>query len=136
MRERMQELRKALHLTQQEFADRLNVSRANIAGYEIGRRVPSDAVISLICREFNVSESWLRSGEGEMLVEMSRDEQIAAFVGSVLRDEKDSFKRRLIAVLSALDESEWQVLENLAKKISGTNSVPPNNGTDESQNNT
>ena len=66
MGERIKKLRKALNLTQQEFADKLGTARNNIAGYEIGRRLPSDAVITLICRTFNVSESWLRVGEGEI----------------------------------------------------------------------
>ncbi len=68
MNERIKKLRKALDLTQQDFADKLGTTRNNIAGYEIGRRTPSVAVISLICREFNVSEKWLRTGEGEMFV--------------------------------------------------------------------
>lgn len=64
--QRIKKLRKGLNLTQQEFADRLGTTRNNIAGYEIGRRSPSEAVISLICKTFNVSEVWLRTGEGEM----------------------------------------------------------------------
>ena len=68
MHERIQKLRKALGLTQQEFSDKLNISRANIAGYETGRREPSDAAISLMCREFNVEEAWLREGTGLSLI--------------------------------------------------------------------
>lgn len=66
MNERIKKLRKALDLTQQEFADKISVKRGAIANYEIGRNIPSDSVISLICREFNVSEEWLRNGTGEM----------------------------------------------------------------------
>lgn len=66
MNERLKLLRKALHLTQQEFADRLGISRGNIAAYEVAKNAPSDAVILLICKEFNVSEAWLRTGDGEM----------------------------------------------------------------------
>lgn len=66
MNERIKKLRKHLDLTQQEFADRIGVKRNTIANYEIGRNVPIDSVLSLIVREFHVSEAWLRSGEGEM----------------------------------------------------------------------
>lgn len=68
MNERIKKLRKALDLTQQEFASRIGSVQNTITGYETGRRVPSGQVISLICREFNVSETWLRTGEGEMFV--------------------------------------------------------------------
>ena len=68
MNERLKTLRKALDLTQQEFADRIGVKRNTIATYEIGRNTPLDAVIASICREFNVSETWLRTGEGEMFL--------------------------------------------------------------------
>ena len=66
--ERLKKLRKALDLTQQEFSDKLKVSRSNIATYEVGKNNPADAVINLICLEFNVSETWLRTGEGEMFL--------------------------------------------------------------------
>ena len=69
MNKRLKLLRKKLGLTQQEFAERVGIKRGAIANYEIGRNQPIDAVISLICREFNVSETWLRTGEGEMFIE-------------------------------------------------------------------
>jgi len=68
LNERLKKLRKALDLTQREFGERIGVKSNTIATYEIGRNEPIDAVINLICREFNVSETWLRTGEGEMFV--------------------------------------------------------------------
>ena len=119
MHERIKELRKALGLTQQEFADRIGSVQNTITGYETGRRVPSNQVITLICREFDVNENWLRTGEGEMFTPLTRDEQIASFVGSLLKTEEDTFKRRFIAMLSTLDESDWVVLEKMATELAG-----------------
>ena len=59
MNERLKELRKTLKLTQQEFADRIHVSRGALAVYEIGRNEPIGAVVDLICREFDVNEHCL-----------------------------------------------------------------------------
>lgn len=69
MKDRIKKIRKTLNLTQQEFADRIGIKRGGIANYEIGRNDPSDSVISLICREFDINETWLRTGEGEMFVQ-------------------------------------------------------------------
>lgn len=66
MNERIRKLRRTLDLTQKEFGDRIGVKGNTIATYEGGRNEPIDSVISLICREFNVNEEWLRTGEGEM----------------------------------------------------------------------
>lgn len=66
MNMRIKKLRKALGLTQQEFADKIGIVRGNIATYETGKSKPGDAVVSLICREFSVNEEWLRTGNGEM----------------------------------------------------------------------
>lgn len=119
MTDRIKKLRKALDLTQQEFADRLNVGRNNIAGYETGRRSPSDAVVTLICREFNVNEEWLRTGEGDMFLPVNRDSEIASFVKSLLNEEPDSFKNRFISMLSKLTVEEWEFLDRKAKELAG-----------------
>ena len=66
MNERIKKLRKYLDLTQKEFGERIGIKGNTIANYELGRNEPIDAVVSLICREFNVSEEWLRNGAGEM----------------------------------------------------------------------
>lgn len=104
-------------MTQQEFADRIGTKRNTIAKYETDTNVPSAAVISLICKEFNVNEEWLREGKGEMFIKMTRDEEIATFIGKALHSEEDSFKKRLISALSALNESDWETLEKLALSL-------------------
>lgn len=113
MNERLKKLRKELDLTQQAFADKIGVKRNTVATYETGKSNPSDAAVSLICRTFNVNEQWLRTGIGDMFYDLTRDEQIAAFMGSVLSIESDTFKKRFISMLSTLDESEWIVLEKM-----------------------
>ena len=117
MKDRIKKIRKELDLTQQEFADRIGIKRNSFANYETGRNTPIDAIIVSICREFNVNEHWLRDGTGEMFIKQTRDEQIAAFIGDMLKDEKESFKRRLISALANLDESDWGVLEKLVDSM-------------------
>lgn len=117
MNERLKRLRKALDLTQQEFADRIGSKRNTIAKYETDTNVPSAAVISLICREFNVNEDWLRNGTGEMFIERTRDEKITEFIGSIQMTGEDSFKKRLISVLANLTEEQWELLADMAEKL-------------------
>lgn len=119
MDERIKKLRKTLHLTQQEFADRIGVARGNIATYETGKSNPGDAVVALICREFSVNEAWLRTGEGDMFTPVAQDDQITDFMGDLLKNEDASFKRRFVAMLSRLSESDWEVLEKMALTLAG-----------------
>ena len=117
MNERLKKLRKELDMTQQEFAEGIGIKRNTMATYESGRNEPIDAVISLICTKYNVNENWLRTGEGEMFVEMSYDDEIAQFVGQVMGEEDDSFKKRLISGLAALDDNGWKALEDFLDSI-------------------
>ena len=116
MKERLKELRKALGLTQQRFADRIGVKRNTMANYESGRNVPIDAVVSLICREFHVREEWLRTGEGEMFVNTPRNEKLLRWVEE-MTSGGSSFPKRFILALSQLDTQEWDVLAHLADNL-------------------
>lgn len=113
MNERIKKLRRTLDLTQQEFADRIGSKRNTVAKYESGDNSPSAAVVSLICRTFDVNETWLRTGEGEMFVEKSRMDTIAEFAADLFNTDM-KFKRDLIEVLAKLDESSWKELEKIA----------------------
>lgn len=71
MNQRLKMLRKKLDITQQEFADRLGIKRNTVATYESGKSNPSDSAVMLICREFDVNEEWLRTGNGEIFIQKS-----------------------------------------------------------------
>ena len=116
---RIKELRNSLDLTQQKFADRLGIQRGIIGKYEVDVSAPSDAVISLICREFNVREAWLRDGEGDMLEVKPRAEELGELVRKLLADRPESFRSRLITSLLRFepDSPEWQILENIYNAI-------------------
>lgn len=117
MNERLKKLRKELDMTQQEFAEGIGIKRNTIATYESGRNEPIDAVISLICTKYNVNENWLRTEEGDMFVKLSYSDEIAQFVGQLMTEEDDSFKKRLVSGLAALDETGWKVLEDFLDSI-------------------
>lgn len=116
---RIKELRNSLDLTQQKFADRLGIQRGIIGKYEVDVSAPSDAVISLICREFNVREAWLRDGTGDMLEVKPRAEELGELVRKLLSDRPESFRSRLITSLLRFepDSPEWQILENIYNSI-------------------
>lgn len=99
---RTKELRKSLGLTQQEFADRLKITRGAVSNWDLGHSVPSDAAVSLICREFNVREAWLRDGTGEMLEQLTEDEDRARFFGGL---SKESASPEVLAFIDALRKS-------------------------------
>lgn len=115
--ERVKELRKQINLTQQTFADRLNLKRNTVGSYEVNVVEPSDRTISDICREFNVNETWLRTGEGEMFNQITRSEKITAFLTDITADEGDDFKRRFVEMLAELEPEDWKLLERMAEKL-------------------
>ena len=120
MNERLKKLRKNLDMTQQKFADRIGYKRNTVAKYETGVNSPSAAVISLICREFNVNEDWLRTGNGEMFLTTNRNADIARLTRQLLSEESDSFKNRFISMLSNLTVEEWEFLEKKSKELCET----------------
>jgi transcriptional regulator with XRE-family HTH domain len=118
LKDRFKELRKELNVTQQEFADKLKISRNFVAQIEMGSKVPSDRTIDDVCREFNVDEEWLRTGNGDMFVPGIKDKQISAMLADVMKSGEDSFRHRLVSALARLDDEGWDNLEKLIDMIS------------------
>lgn len=119
MNERIKELRKRLNLTQQEFADRLSIKRGAVANYEVGRNTPSDSVIALICREFNVSERWLREGDGEMFLPQDDAAELMMLAGRFLGSEPTEFQQRFARMILSLPPEGWDLLERKARELLG-----------------
>lgn len=116
MNKRIKELRKALGLTQQEFADKIGVKRNSMANYETGRNTPIDAIVVSICRIFNVSEEWLRTGQGEMFKQLSQAELAARTVGEALSSD-NKFIQSVFIALGRLTPAEWQLVEKFVTSV-------------------
>lgn len=118
MNERIMELRKSLGLSQEAFAKRIGIKGSAMSLIEGGRRNITTQVVTAICREFGVSEDWLRNGTGDMFLEMSRAEKAAKIVGSAL-DTDDDFILNTFITLGQLTPAEWEVIKKFVDKIKG-----------------
>lgn len=123
MKDRIKDLRKSLNLNQTEFGSRIGVKQGSVAGYESGSRVPIDAVITSICREFNVNELWLRQGVGEMFQTKTREEEFDALISQLWRDDpgSDSFKSRFIAAALRIGPDGWAAVEKFCRELVAEN---------------
>lgn len=128
---RIKQVRKECKKTQQVFADALGLKRNTIANYEIGQIQPSDRTIADICRLFNVSEVWLREGEGEMFIQLDEDEQLIEVLTRVELEKDTPFVDMMTAALKSyykLDDSQKavvnQLIDGMLAEISAQKKAP------------
>lgn len=117
LKDRIKSLRNFLGLSQTEFGESLGAGIGVIKNLESGITTLKPAMSDLICRLYNVDPVWLETGEGEMFRKLSRQEQIADFVGKALTDDSGDFRSQLISILASLDDVGWYKLEEAAKAI-------------------
>ena len=118
MNERLRLLREEIGISRAVFGQRIGVSGDVINNLERCRVEIKEHILKLICSEFNVNESWLRDGTGEMFVELDvEDQRITAFMEAVLEEGKGSFRRRVILGLSAMDGDGWKALEQFLGSV-------------------
>ena len=119
LKDRIKDIRKALNLSQDEFASALGYTRGKITNIESGKVVPAadDPFISLLCRMFNVNRNYLETGEGDMFLPRSRNQIITDFSADLLNEEDESFRRRFVEALAALDVEDWEALEKIANSL-------------------
>lgn len=122
MNTRIKELRTALHLTLEGFGDRIGVTRAAVSKWENGDRGIADSMVVSICREFGVSEQWLRTGEGEMF-EQTRETVLDRLVAEYSLD-----KEQVSVIENFLDLSPQErtlFLTQMRKVFGGPAAQPP-----------
>ncbi len=122
MNERIKQLRKELGLTLDKFGEKIGVGKTAISKIENGDRSVTDQMFKSICREFNVREEWLRNGEGEMFVQMNRDERVADIVKKALASD-DEFVINTFTALGQLTPAEWDLVKKFINTIKGD--TPP-----------
>lgn len=115
MKDRLKDLRRELGYTQQEFAEKIGIKRNTFAQYENGRNEPIDAVIKLICDTFHVSEKWLRTGEGEMFIHVSRDDELLNLIEKSMTEESGEIKRRFATAIMKLNSEQIQACTDWIK---------------------
>lgn len=123
MGERIKQVRLAAGLTQQQFAERIGLSRNFIAVIETSDRKPSDRTIADIAREFGVSLAWLQYGEGEMYVKRSANEELGLLVANIMSDADDSFRKRFVTLLMALPPDDWGKIERFIDELKKSDSA-------------
>lgn len=115
--ERFRRLREEKGLSQEEFARGAHRTRSEIKNIEYGKTVPKEEVIQSVCAAYSVNETWLRTGEGEMFKPVSKDAELAAFLGDIMHGETADFRRRLVAALARFGPDEWELLERMVSRL-------------------
>ncbi len=117
--ERVRDLRKHFGLTLEQFGKNLGVGKTAISKIEKNERGLTEQMVVAICREYGVSEKWLRDGESEMFVPVTRNEKIARFAGELMKDETPEFRRQIVEILADLNDEQWDALADFAEKLAG-----------------
>jgi len=103
-----------------KFGSRIGLTRSAISKIESGSSNPSEQTILSICREFNVNEEWLRTGEGEMFKELTGNDEIATYVYGLLTDTENPFHDLIIEIMRTyyeLDSKSQKVIDEMIAKL-------------------
>lgn len=114
MNTRIQAVRKSFKMTQDEFAERIGLSKNFVWMVEKGDRIPSERTIKDICREFKVNYDWLVNGTGEMFQDDDSDAQ--AIVDSVMTGDNE-FAKKILVQFARLGESRWRQIEEILNEL-------------------
>ena len=114
MNTRIQQIRKTAKMTQDEFADKIGLSKNFVWMIEKGERTPSERTIKDICREFKVNYDWLVNGTGDMFQDDDSDAQ--AIVDSVMTGDNDFAKKTLVKFVR-LSEERWRQLQEILEEL-------------------
>ena len=97
---RLAELRSKAGLTQQELADKIKISRATYAQYEIGRRHPDYETLQRLADYFEVSIDYMmgRSGIMQPEFEAKEDQELYEIIKKLSDEDKDYVKGLLLRI--------------------------------------
>lgn len=100
------------------FARAINITPAFAAQLYTGQREPSERTIADICRVFGVSKLWLDTGEGEMYVKRSLNQELDMMVTALMNNADENFKKRFVAALLQVPPEGWDAIEEFVNKLS------------------
>ncbi len=106
IKDRIKELRKELHMSQEEFANSISLHRSTVSSYECGRVEPPENVQDSICFTFKVNKNWLTNGEGDMFT-----------AERTSKEENEIFRKNLQDAIGRLTDYQVAVLAEIAKEF-------------------
>ncbi|MFR3882091.1 MAG: helix-turn-helix domain-containing protein [Lachnospiraceae bacterium] len=120
--ERVKMVRDKAQLTMEQFGNRIGgVSKSTISNIENDNRNLTEHMLKSICREFDVNEKWLKSGEGDMPRKLSEEEEVAALVSDLLEDGRDNpffgIILEIVQTYNELSPASQKVLQEASKKL-------------------
>lgn len=121
---RIKKVRRELDLTQTEFASMLGLTQNTVTRYETGDRSPSNAVISLIVKAYNVNEKWLRTGEGELFTPVPKSQlEVLASQFPNITHETCVFVEKLINLPKSSQNIIMSFLREVVENFNNTSPV-------------
>ena len=119
--ERVNAIRKKKEMTMEQFGEKIGVQKSAVSKIEKDKVNLTEANIIAICREFDVNENWLRTGEGDMPRKLSEEEEIATLVSDVLEEGKDNpfygIILEIIRTYNELSPASQAVLREASQKL-------------------
>lgn len=117
----MKQIRKQLNISAEKFGAKIGVTKSAISKMECGKCNISEQSILSICREFNVNETWFRTGNGSMFQPLTPDEEVAYLMGKILPQAPDYLKKVFISLgklSEELTEKDWITIKKFVDALS------------------
>ena len=106
MRERLKLARKALGLSQTEFAEKLGLTQPAVGFLEQGKTPITEKHIKPICAIFGINELWLTEGKGEMFLQHDEVDTFMKQFNKLTPRNQEYMRGIIDAMLSQQDEEE------------------------------
>ena len=122
--DRIKQVRKTKGLTMEQFGARIGLGKSAVNKIEKGINGTTEQTVQSICREFGVSEVWLRTGDGPMLDDTSGsilDRLVAEYH---LDDRKRAILTALLKLSPADQDAILRYVDGVVAEISAQPAAP------------
>ena len=122
--DRIKQVRKSKGLTMEQFGSRIGLGKSAVTNIEKGINGTTDQTVQSICREFGVSEVWLRTGDGPMLDDTSGsilDRLVAEYH---LNDRKRAILTAFLKLSPADQDAILRYVDGVVAEISAQPAAP------------
>lgn len=109
MNERIKQIRQYFNISQEEFGRKIGVTRSAISYLESGRSNLTERMLFTICMTFDIRKEWIQTGQGEMFVTRTVSQELAEYMGKLLKEDNPEKEKYALIILKLLVD-EWDLL--------------------------